>query len=333
MKLRILTESDVRDVIDMKTAVEIQKDAFAQLAADAAVDGLRGFVRSETPPGIAIFNPCFLRGGQGYGVKVVSDYFGNDVRGVTRMSALMALFDGETGHPRTVMEGGYLTDLRTGAGTGLAARCLARKDSRVLALIGSGRVARNQVAGIASVCPVDRILVADRARTPDLVGALTARDGWEAERISVVASVDEAVSQADIVVAATTSRTPVFSGNSLRSGAFVAAVGANTPDARELDDETVRRAALRVIDSRRDCLANAGDYMIPAGRGTIELASVAELSEIVAGARPGRRSDDEIACYKSIGVPVQDLVTAQAIETEAVARNIGTVIDIGGEYG
>ena len=333
MKLRILTETDVRSVIDMKAAIEIQEDAFARLAAGAAVDGLRSFARSEAPPGIAIFNPCFLRGGEGFGVKVVSDYFGNDARGATRMSALMALFDGGTGHPRTVMEGGYLTDLRTGAGTGLAARYLAREDSRALALIGSGRVARNQAAGIASVHPVDRVLVASRARTRDLVEALTARDGWEAERISVVDSVDEAVSRADIVVAATTSRAPVFSGKSLRPGAFVAAVGANTPDARELDDETVRRAALRVIDSRRDSLANAGDYMIPAGRGTIDLASVAELSEIVAGARPGRRNDDEIACYKSIGVPVQDLVTAQAIEAEAVARNVGTVIDIGGEYG
>lgn len=333
MKLRILTESDVRSVIDMKAAIEIQKDAFERLASGAAVDGLRSFARSETPAGIAIFNPCFLRGGRGFGVKVVSDYFGNDVRGVTRMSALMALFDGETGHPRTVMEGGYLTDLRTGAGTGLAARYLAREDSRSLALIGSGRVARNQVAGIAGARRVDRILVAERTRTRGLVAALTTRDGWDPERVSVVASADEAVSQADIVVAATTSRAPVFSGTSLRPGAFVAAVGANAPDARELDDDAVRRAALRVIDSRRDCLANAGDYAIPAGRGTIDLGSVADLSEIVTGARPGRRNDDDIVCYKSIGVPVQDLVTAQAIETEAVARNVGTVIDIGGDYG
>src|ERR1035437_7586498 len=112
---------------------------------------------SEDPPGVAIFNPCFLRGGKGYGIKVISDFYDNDKRGVVRMSGLVCLFDGLTGHPYTILEAGYLTDLRTGAGPGLAARHLARRDSRVLTIIGAGRVARNQLKALAEVFDLETV--------------------------------------------------------------------------------------------------------------------------------------------------------------------------------
>ncbi|MFQ5691783.1 MAG: ornithine cyclodeaminase, partial [Nitrospinota bacterium] len=151
MLLRILTEQDVRGLLTMAEAIDVQAEAFRIQAEGRSVEGLRSFALSETPPGVAIFNPSFLRGGGGYGVKVVSDFYENEKRGVPRMTALVALFDGETGRPTTVMEGAHLTDLRTGAGTGLAARYLARKDSRVLGVIGAGRVARNQVEALSEV--------------------------------------------------------------------------------------------------------------------------------------------------------------------------------------
>ncbi len=122
MDIRILSETDIRAVIDMAAAIDIQAEAFTVLAEGRSVPGLRSFVVSETPPGMAIFNPAFLTGGAGYGIKVVSDFYANPARGAPRMTALVALFDGATGAPRTVMEGGFLTDLRTGAGTALAAR-------------------------------------------------------------------------------------------------------------------------------------------------------------------------------------------------------------------
>ena len=334
MKLRILAEADVRSVIDMAQAIDIQATAFARLSDGSVVSGLRSFAKSDDPPGVAIFNPSVLRGGRGYGIKVVSDFEGNDARGVTRLSALVALFDGETGHPRTVMEGGYLTDMRTGGGTGLAARFLARPESRVLALIGAGRVARYQAMAIARVLPVDRVLVATRtrARAVGLVERLMEDNGWSRGQVAIVESADEAVAAADLVVTATTSATPTFSGAALRPGTFVAAVGAHSADAREVDSETVARAAVRVIDSRSDCLDNAGDLVIPISEGVIERDSVAELGDVVAGRSRGRRDGGEITYFKSVGVPVQDLVTALAIEERAVSAGIGVVLDIGGEY-
>jgi ornithine cyclodeaminase/alanine dehydrogenase-like protein (mu-crystallin family) len=333
MKIRVLSEADCRAVIDMAAAIDIQAEAFGLLAANKSVEGLRSFATSEDPPGVAIFNPCFLRGGAGYGIKVVSDFYGNEGKRIPRMSALVALFDGTTGYPRTVMEAGYLTDLRTGAGTGLAARYLARKDSRTVAIIGAGRVARNQLEALATLFDLTSVWLATRteARGLDFIRRMKARGGRIPAEIRLVASREEAVRQADIVVAATTSETPVIEGRWLRTGTFVASTGAYEPTSREVDTETVRRAARRVIDSRKDCLEHAGDFMIPEKEGALARDSIAEIAEVVSGARPGRRSDDEITYYKSIGVPIQDLVTAQHIERRAVARGMGTVIDIGGD--
>ena len=148
----------------MATAIEVQAQAFALLAQGRSIAGLRSFAKSEDPPGIAIFNPCFLRGGAGYGIKIVSDFYDNDRRDIARMSGLVCVFDGQTGHPQAVLEAGYLTDLRTGAGTALAARHLARSDSKVVALIGAGRVARNQLLALAEIFDLEALFLATRSR-------------------------------------------------------------------------------------------------------------------------------------------------------------------------
>ena len=332
MRLRILSEDNIRQIINMDDAIDIQRDAFGLIGDDLVVSGLRSYATSQTPPGIAIFNPAFLKSGRGYGIKVVSDFFENEDRGIARMSSLVSLFDGETGHPPTVMEGGYLTDLRTGAGTGLAATFLARKDSEVLAVIGAGRVALNQISAISRICPISRILIATRtpARGELLKNHLIATESWSAEQIELDRSPDHAVAEADIVVCATTSQTPTFSGSCLKAGTFVAAVGANIAGAREVDSETITRMAKIVIDSREDSLKNAGDLLIPISEKGIEASSVKELSELVRGKARGLENREQLTYYKSIGLPAQDLAMAQAIELKAKADDIGVVIEIGG---
>ena len=333
MKLRILSEDDVRAVITMADTIPLQAEAFTLLAQGRTVEGLRSFALSETPPGVAIFNPSFLKGGKGYGVKVVSDFYENPKRGAPRMSALVALFDGETGLPRTVMEGGYLTDLRTGAGTALAAQHLARPECRTLAMIGAGRVARNQLRALCEVCHIDKVWLSTRtpARGAEFIERMAAAGGRVPTDIELVESPEAAVAEADIVVAATTAHDPVFDGRALRPGTFVAATGAYEATAREVDSETIRRASKWVVDSL-DNVRNAGDLVIPMAEGVIEEGQVAGIADVVAGRRSGRESDDEITYYKSMGVPIQDLITAQYIERRAEERDIGTVIDIGGDH-
>ena len=327
MKLRILTEADCRALLSMREAIGIQAEAFALLAAGRALEGLRAVARSEDPPGVAIFNPCFLRGGAGYGIKVVSDFYRNSARGLPRMSAVITLFDGETGIPRTLMEGGYVTDLRTGAGTGLAARHLARRDSKVLAVIGAGRVARNQVEALCTVFSLQTICVSTRTRAKGeaFVASLKAK-------AVLVDDPQSAVRNADIVVTATTSKEPVVHGRWLKPGAFVAAVGAYAVEHRELDDEVITRASCHVIDSRADVLERAGDFMIPIAKKLLRPKQVAEIAEIVSGVRAGRRSPQDIVVFKSGGVPIQDLVTAQHIERRAIERNVGLELELGGDH-
>ena len=240
MKLRVLSEADCRALLDMATAIDIQAEAFALLADGSSVQGLRSFATSDDPPGIAIFNPSFLCAGRGYGIKVISDFYDNEKHGMPRMTGLVALFDGTTGCPTTVMEAGYLTDLRTGASTGLAARHLARRNSHSVAIIGAGRVARNQLQALAEVFDIESVAVATRSeqRGHDFVARMSAAPTRVPLAMRLAPSPEAAVRDADIVVAATTSPTPVLAGAWLKPGTFVAATGAHKVDAREVDTET-----------------------------------------------------------------------------------------------
>jgi len=334
MQLRILSENDVRSVLRMTDSIDIQARAFTALAEGQSIEGLRSFAVSESPPGVAIFNPSFLKDGKGYGLKVVSDFYQNSGRGVPRMSALVALFDGMTGQPRTVMEGGYLTDVRTGAGTALAARYLCRKDSRVIAVIGAGRVARNQLEALSVEHSFERVLVATRSRErgEEFIDRMRIAGNGVPTDIELVDDRAKAVAEADIVVCGTTSHDPVFPGNSLRPGTFVVGAGAYASDMREVDTETIQRANKHVIDSKNDCLEDSGDLLMPAKEGVFDIERVVEIADLIGGRAPGRESEEEITFYKSMGVPIQDLVTAQFVEERAIDQGIGILIDIGGDH-
>jgi ornithine cyclodeaminase len=241
------------------------------------------------------------------------------------------LFCGRTGLPRTVMEAGHLTDVRTGAGTALAARHLARAESSSLVLFGAGRVARNQLVALAATLPLKRVRVIARSRARAEAFMRWAHNADVSQDVALTDDAEAAVADADVVVCATTSAKPVLQGAALRPGTFVAAVGANQADAREVDTETIARASKRVIDSRADCLKHAGDLQIPLQEGALQASDVAEIAEVVSGRRPGRENSREITYYKSIGVPIQDIWTAQRIEARAIEAQIGTVLEIGGD--
>lgn len=331
MHIRVLSEQDVRSVLTMGNAIDLQAEAFELLAEDQTVEGLRSFAHSSTPPGVAIFNPAFLKDGKGYGVKIVSDFYGNEARGLARLSSIITLLDGITGYPKTVMEGGYLTDIRTGAGTALAARFLARRDSKTIAMIGAGRVARNQLEALCLEHEIEEVLVSTRSpgRGEDFIRRMRGVTGVP-NNIQLIDDRTQAVSAADMVVCATTSSEPVLPGNALKPGTFVVCAGAHNRNSREVDNAAVRRAAIHVIDSRRDCLPNAGDFHIPAVEGEFDISCVTELADLVTQALPARKSNADIALYKSMGVPIQDLITAQFVEQRAIDNSLGTLVDIGG---
>jgi ornithine cyclodeaminase len=256
--------------------------------------------------------PAWLPKSLSIGIKVVSVRSSNMARGLPTVPAMVVLIDAETGMPQALLDGTYLTRLRTGAAVGAATELLSRPDSTTLAMIGAGALAP---FCIEAVCAVRRI---DDVRIVSLTSASARRvESWCKQHIThvharVVTDAGEALRDSDIVVCATTSSTPVIDGNALKPGAHVNGVGSFRKDMQEIDEETMRRARI-VVDSIDACLEEAGDLIIAMQRGILSRDQIhAELGEIVAGTRPGRQTDDEITVFKSVGNAVQDIAVAHA---------------------
>lgn len=224
------------------------------------------------------------------------------------------------------MDASYLTDLRTGVLSGLAARYLARRDAAVVAILGSGAQARTQLLALAHVLPLQQAAV--YSRHPENVQAFIRDMAPLVPTVDLVAAPDPeaAVRRAQVVVAATTSERPVVLGEWVQPGSLVCGVGSHTPTARELDGEVVRRACRLAVDSRAGALKGAGDLGVPLAEGTIRAEDVAELGELIAGLRQGRRSPEEVAVFKSVGFAAADLAVAAEVYRRASEEGLGAEV-------
>jgi len=288
-------------LLPMEAAVDALEAAFGSGALPAAP--LRTHI--ETEAGSLVAMPA--TGPQGTGVKLLTVTSGNPEVGRPLIQGLYILFSAGTQEPEAVIEGAALTALRTGAVSGLATRYLAREEAARLVIFGAGTQARSHLEAMLAVRPVDRVTIV--SRTADRANALAG----SARELGVTAEVagPAAVERADIVCTCTTSPTPVFEGSLLSRGSHVNAVGAYTPQTRELDDDTIGRARV-VVETRVVALAEAGDLLIPLGAGSIGPDHVvADLSEVVHGVTV-RRSPEEVTVFKSVGVAFEDLVVARA---------------------
>jgi ornithine cyclodeaminase/alanine dehydrogenase-like protein (mu-crystallin family) len=296
----------------------IDADALARaLPMTAAIDALHaGFAAEplptapprahlETGAGTLLLMPAF--GDPGVGVKLVTLTSANPERGLPFIHAAYVLFDAETQAPRAMIDGGALTSLRTAAVSGLATRFLARVDARRLVLYGAGIQARSHLEAMRAVRPIDEVVVVSRGR--DRAEALAAFAAGSGLRASV--GEPGAERDADVVCTCTTSPTPVVAGASLPAGVHVNAVGAYTTSMRELDAEAVRRSRV-VVETREAATEEAGDLALAIAEGAVSPdLVVADLPEVVRGARV-RRSDDELTLFKSVGVAFEDLIVARA---------------------
>jgi len=319
MQIRILSANDVRAALPILKAIDAMKHAFGQLSAGQTDVPLRTHL--STDRGTSLFMPAYLRMSHDLGIKVVSIYNDNPSLGLPVVSAVVLILDPKTGLPKALMDGNSLTALRTGAGGGLAAELLARGDAKTVALFGAGVQARAQLQAAVSVRSIKQVNVISRTQAAAQKIAHEISAWPDAPNVTIVSTPHEAVQDADIVIAATTSASPLFDGNDLKEGTHVTGVGSYTPEMQEIDTVTVQRARI-VVDSRDACLAEAGDIIIP--KAEID----AELGEIVNGLKPGRQSDDEITFFKSVGVAVQDAAAAAAVLVEAEAKGLGKVVDL-----
>jgi ornithine cyclodeaminase/alanine dehydrogenase-like protein (mu-crystallin family) len=299
-KLPFVTASELQELLPMRAAIDALEEAFGD--PDPPKAPLRS--RIETGSGELLLMPAV--GAQGAGVKLVTVNPSNAARGRPLIHALYALFSPDTLEPLALFEGGALTGLRTAAVSGLATRYLSRPESRTLVMFGAGVQASAHLESMRAERPIEKVWVV--SRTEERARKLAAR----AEEAGLVADIADpaAVAEADLVCTCTTSIEPVFDGSRLRAGAHINAVGSYRPDSRELDTETVRRARV-VVETREAALAEAGDLLIPIEEGAITEADVADLSQVVRGARV-RTGPDDVTVFKSVGVAFEDLAMARA---------------------
>jgi ornithine cyclodeaminase len=254
-------------------------------------------------------------------VKVITVFPGNRARGLDSHQGSVLLLSPETGETRAVIEASVLTGIRTAAVSALAARLLAREDAGDMALIGAGVQAEFHLEAMDAVRHLRRVRVVTRT-------GVTARAFADLHGprypypIEAVSSVDEAVSDADLVVVATTATSPVLSGPSLAPGAHVTVLGG--PGANEVDHEALRRSALFVDD--RIAVANESrEYMDALADGAIGPEHIrATIGEVLAGLADGRRSADEVTLFKSLGIAIEDVAAAAYVYERACAEEVGT---------
>jgi ornithine cyclodeaminase/alanine dehydrogenase-like protein (mu-crystallin family) len=281
------------------------------------------------PPGtggVLLAMPCAVAEPQALGAKIVSVFRGNPGRGLPTVTSIYVLSDYDTGVPLAIMDGSYLTAIRTAAGSACATRHLARPDARTLGIFGTGVQARFHVETIRRVRALERVVVS--GSSPDKARAfadwVTQATGLDAESAS-----PDATSAAHIVAACTTSPVPVVIAEHVRDGAHVNAVGAFTPSTRELPSELIGRADV-FVDTRAGACAEAGDLLLAVQDGTFALSEVAgEVGEVILATTRGRRSPQAVTVYKSVGAAFLDAATARLAFGQAGRIGAGTVYEFG----
>ena len=311
MSVRVLDEEQVRQLLPMDECIAVMEQALASLAREEVYNPLRFVLRPPDDPSLMGLMPAH-RGGDSplWSLKTLTIFPGNSSRGLDSHQGFVALFDGETGAPTAIMNAGAITAVRTAAVSGVATKLLAHDDVSTLSILGSGTQARSHLEAMQAVRRFDRVLV-------------WSASGRSLDGAESVATAEEAVREADVLVTATSLSEPCVERAWLKPGVHVNAVGSSIPTARELDADTMRDCAL-FVDRRESTLNEAGDFLLA---GLDESHIRAEIGELLLGA-PGRSADDEITVFKSLGIGVEDLASAEHVLRRAEAEDVGTVVSL-----
>lgn len=320
--MELIDAAAVRRLLPWDRLIEAIRQQFAAMP-DLPLRQHLHVPRDGTEDATLLLMPAWRTSGI-IGTKVLSVFPGNAARNLPSISAVYLIQDGETGTFKAVLEGAELTARRTAAASALAARYLARPDSRTLLCFGAGALARRFIAAHASVRPIERVLICNR--TPDHAQAMIdelilAPDSchlqFERCRQSELARV---VPRADIISCTTMASEPLFEGRWVSEGAHIDLAGAHRPDRRESDDVLMSRAGLITVDSREGALAEGGDIVQAMASGAISEDDIRfDLAEMSRGDGLKRESDRQITLFKSVGHPLMDYAAASLIADSLAA--------------
>lgn len=319
MSVLVLSDADVRALLDMESCIAAMEEALAELARGELSMPLRFVVRSPGEQLLGLM-PAHRGGDEPlFSLKEIVISPGNGARGLDPHQGAVLLHDGETGVLRALLNASAITEIRTAAVSAVATKLLARPASRRVAILGAGVQARSHAHAMRTILDDPELRV--WSRTPAHAEALA----LEAHAVTCE-TIEQALDGADIVCTCTASREPIVRRAWLAPGTHVNAVGSSVPSARELDTDVVVEAGL-FVDRRESTLKESGDYLRAveeAGIGPDHIR--AELGELLVGSRPGRRSAEELTVFKSLGLAVEDLAAASLCVGRARERGIGTEV-------
>jgi alanine dehydrogenase len=325
-KIRLISLAEVEQTLSMTEVLKLVEQAFME----------RGKGRAQMPPKSYIFfsshngdlrvMPAYLEGLNEPGVKLVNVHPDNPAKhGIPTVMATILLFDPDSGTPVCIMDGTLVTAMRTAAASGVAVKHLARKNSRVLGVVGAGGQSLRQVEAISEVLKLEEVKVFDLAqsRANDLARTIEERFGLSAKGVS---SSQELAKGSDVIVTVTPSTTPVIQDDWVGEGTHISAIGADAPGKEELDPALLKRAKV-VIDDWEQA-SHSGEINVPIAKGLLSRSDIhADIGEVVAGLKAGRTTDSEITVFDSTGLAIQDVITAWHAYRVAVEKGLGTEID------
>ena len=320
MSLFVLSEADVHGLLDMDSCIRAMEDVLAALERDELTMPLRFMVRSGGEQLMALMPAHRAGDAPLFSLKEIVVTPGNSARGLDPHQGAVLLHDGETGLLQAVVNASAITEIRTAAVSAVATKLLARPGARTVAILGAGVQGRSHAVAMRSVVADAELRI--WSRTPAHAEALA----LEAHAV-VCSTAEEALDGADVVCTCTSSSDPIVRRTWLASGAHVNSVGSSIPSARELDADLVAEASL-FVDRRESTVNESGDYLAAveeAGIGPEHIRG--ELGELLIGSAAGRRDDDEVTLFKSLGLAVEDLAAAALCVERARERGVGVEVE------
>jgi ornithine cyclodeaminase len=323
-ELLVLAHEDVKRLLPMEECIELMAEALADLARGRSWQPLRFVVRPPEEQSLMGLMPAHRTSPEpAYGLKTVCIFPGNSARGLDTHQGGVMLFDGETGELRALIDASAVTSIRTAAVSAVATRALARPESKVLAILGSGVQARAHLEGMVKVLSFEQARIWSRTAEHAQVFAAETEAPFPVEAVD---SAEAAVRGADVVVTVTSARDPIVERGWLAPGTHVNAVGSSIPTARELDSATIAAAAL-FVDRRESTVNESGEYLRAVEEEGIGPAHIrAELGEVLVGSADGRSSNEELTVFVSLGLAVEDLAAAEYLYRRARNEGVGAVV-------
>jgi len=322
----VLSEKQVQSLIDIDELISTLEKAHIQYSTGKAVMPVRLVVPLPQIQGRITSMPGFLDEDKALGMKVVTYFQENPKRNLPAILGTIMLFSAETGKMIAAMDGSYITAIRTACASAVATKALANAEAPVLGILGAGVQARSHIQALARVRKIERIKI----YSPSGASASAIKKDLAPAKIAidVAESAEDAVRDADLLVAATTSTKPIVKSEWLKAGVHINAVGSHRPDYREIDGVTLARAKL-IVDSREAIMAECGDILLAIKEKTISENHIhGEIGEVLAGTKPGRSSAGEVTLYKSVGIAIQDVATANLVYRKALEQAVGTTVEI-----